>query len=730
MRRGVARVRGRASPAKGVLPLAGLRRRAYLVLVLISGLAVRAVHSEPIDRQALISRHSPVVHAIDPGSALSVGNGGFAFTADVTGLETLTDRYYAGGFPLETLARWAWHEEPNPHGYTLADASVIIPTQGRPVAYPTRASTPAGDWLRRNPQDFPVGQLGFVDATGAPLRAGDLTAIDQTLDLWRGEIRSRFAWRGVPVEVSTICHPVLDLIAVRVRSRALADGSLRLALAFPRGHDIAVKNCPPLDWSRPDSHQTRIVSRTGVRADFERRRDALVYHAALLWSEGGALDAAGPHRFILRGAPGREEIEVRLAFAQTPIKAVLPTWEHTRFSTANFWGDYWRTGAAVDFSGSLDPRAAELERRVVLSQYLTAIQFGGPVPPSETGLTASSWYGKHNTEMIWWHVAHFALWGHENYVENALDWYRRSLPAARALARERGLKGARWAKMVGPGDRESPGGNPLIIWNQPHVIYLAELLYRNDPSPRVLDAWKDLVLETADCMGSMLSWEPKPGRYALSPPLWISQEIYDQRKSENPCFELGYWAFGLKVAQAWRERLGLPRNPDWDRELDHLSPLPVKDGKYVALESIPDTWDNVASRHDHPSFLLALGMLPGDGVEPAVMRRTLDAVVDRWDWKTKIWGWDYPMMAMTAARLDDPGLAVDLLLKDGPNNHYLPNGHCPQRGDLMLYLPANGALLSAVALMAGGWDGAVGPAPGFPRDGSWTVRAEGLQPLP
>jgi hypothetical protein len=48
-----------------------------------------------------------------------------------------------------------------------------------------------------------------------------------------------------------------------------------------------------------------------------------------------------------------------------------------------------------------------------------------------------------------------------------------------------------------------------------------------------------------------------------------------------------------------------------------------------------------------------------------------------------------------------------------------------------VYLPGNGALLSAVAMMAGGWDGApVGNAPGFPHDGSWVVRSEGLHPLP
>ena len=40
-------------------------------------------------------------------------------------------------------------------------------------------------------------------------------------------------------------------------------------------------------------------------------------------------------------------------------------------------------------------------------------------------------------------------------------------------------------------------------------------------------------------------------------------------------------------------------------------------------------------------------------------------------------------------------------------------------------------LQSTVGLMAGGWDGApAGEAPGFPRDGTWTVRAEGLNQMP
>lgn len=98
----------------------------------------------------------------------------------------------------------------------------------------------------------------------------------------------------------------------------------------------------------------------------------------------------------------------------------------------------------------------------------------------------------------------------------------------------------------------------------------------------------------------------------------------------------------------------------------------------------------------------------------------------RWD---RTWGWDYPMVAMTAARLNEPHLAVDALMMPTAKNGYLPNGHNWQRGSLPVYLPGNGGLLTAVALMAGGWDGAgTRHAPGFPADGSWSVRSEGLRP--
>jgi hypothetical protein len=118
-------------------------------------------------------------------------------------------------------------------------------------------------------------------------------------------------------------------------------------------------------------------------------------------------------------------------------------------------------------------------------------------------------------------------------------------------------------------------------------------------------------------------------------------------------------------------------------------------------------------------MLYALGVLPGAKVDRETMRRTLKKVLAEWKW-ADTWGWDFGAVAMTAASLAEPALAIDILSMDTPKNTWLPNGHNSQRANLPLYLPGNGSLLLAVAHMA--------QHGGFPE--SWRVRAEGLLTSP
>jgi hypothetical protein len=304
------------------------------------------------------------------------------------------------------------------------------------------------------------------------------------------------------------------------------------------------------------------VSRKEGRLELERILDDTRYGVAL--ASNGQFEKKGRHEITVEG---RGPLDLTLTFA--PSAPVAPTVDEVITASRAHWPKFWMRGAAVDFGGSTDPRAAELERRVVLSQYLTAIQSVASIPPQESGLTCNTWYGKHHTEMIAWHTAHFALWGRPDLLARNLEWYRERLPMARRLAKERGLRGARWPKMVGPEGRESPGGNPLIVWNQPHPVWLSELLYRGAPNALTLARYRDLVLETSEALASMVHLDAS-GHYSLGPPLWIAQEIYDQRTSQNPSFELAYWSWALETAQRWRERLGLTREPRWDDIITRL----------------------------------------------------------------------------------------------------------------------------------------------------------------
>ena len=156
-----------------------------------------------------------------------------------------------------------------------------------------------------------------------------------------------------------------------------------------------------------------------------------------------------------------------------------PSFIQAKNNSRDQWKKFWNSGGAIDFFFFLDKRAFELERRIILSQYLTKIQCAGNYPPQETGLTYNSWYGKPHLEMHWWHAIHFALWGRAELLEKSLAWYQKVYEKAKQIAKRQGYQGARWQKMT-DNEGESPSSvGAFLIWQQPHLIYFAELCYRH-----------------------------------------------------------------------------------------------------------------------------------------------------------------------------------------------------------------------------------------------------------
>lgn len=697
-----------------------------------------ANRSGSIDRSALVKRHTVTLHQPNPLGVLAVGNGNFAFNADITGLQSFPE-YYEKSMPIGILSNWGWHSFPNPKGYSLESFpdtcwEITRSGKGSKICYPSIEPIVQGvetgvpeeaEYLRANPHKFGIGRIGLeiTKVDGHRAGIGDLESIEQKLDLWSGVLISSFQVGGEPVYVETSAHPHRDEVAIRIKSRLIASQQLKVKIAF--AYAPGTWGFEYEDWSHPERHRTTLVRRGGNGADFDRKLDATRYFVRASWSPRLSLIATEPHTYLLSSVNGASSIELAAWFSPGSIQGEADSVVAVQSASAMHWKQFWMSGGAIDLSDTSDPRAHELERRIVLSQYVTAVHSSGSLQPQESGLTCNTWFGKFHLEMYWWHCAHFALWGRPALLENSMSELIRILPKAREIARKQGYSGARWPKMIGPEGSQSPSPiAPKLVWQQPHPIYMAELIYRAHPSRATLDKYKDVVFETAEFIASFMNWDPQRNQFVLGPGIYTADEHHrDIEHNTNPTMELGYWRWALETAQPWRQRLGLPRNADWDKVLNNMAPLPVHDGVYPVLESV---------REPRPSNMATwlYGILPGNGVDVAVMRQTLEESLKPMMTRAPLTfvGTAEPMMAMCAARLGEPGIAVDLLVGKYEKNPFMVSGYARGYDEIPVFLPSNGGWLAATAMMAVGWKGAVsGSAPGFPSD--WRVRWEGLLPL-
>lgn len=687
-----------------------------------------------INREELVNRHTIVVNKIDSLASLSVGNGRFAFTVDATGLQSFPARY-AKGVCLGTQSQWGWGSFKNEANYKVTEAYKYYDQYDRKIPYTVQLNEPlrakeATNYFRQNVHRLQLGNIGFdlIKKNGKLATVNDIKNINQSLNPWTGEIKSHFTLEEVPVEVITVSHQTLDLISASVSSPLIAMGRLKIRVQFPypTGEWADAGN----NWANPNHHVSQAMGVSDDGAVIKRLVDSALYYTSLTWNGKAQLAEKQKHYFTITPAKDAKQFGFSCLFSEKQSGAKLPTFEITRDNSITEWKKFWSSGAAVDFSGSTDKRAFELERRIILSEYLTKIQCSGDFPPQETGLTYNSWFGKPHLEMHWWHGVHFALWGRPDLLNRSTDWYFNVEDKAKNIAKVQGFDGVRWQKMTDNQGNESPSSvGAMLIWQQPHFITFAELEYRDKNDKKVLEKYKDLVFQTADFMASFAHFDANKGCYVLGPGLIPAQERFKAESTFNPTYELAYWEWGLKTAQAWRQRLGLERNKKWDDVVSKLSALPIQNGVYLAAESAPDSYTNPEYKTDHPSVLGTFGMLPETNLlDKDIMKKTFNLVWKDWSWNDT-WGWDFPMTAMTAARLGLPEKAIDALMMNVQTNTYLVNGHNYQDDRLRIYLPGNGGLLTAIAMMCAGWDGNTKSNPGFPTDGTWKVEWEGFKKM-
>jgi hypothetical protein len=702
--------------------------QSLLIFILTTNAAAQSIGNnsqQKIDRRAVIERHKIITATTNPKSPAQVGNGEFAFGVDITGLQTFV--------PFNTLSHWSWHNFPLPNGQRVKDfKGATMDTHGRMIKYdmPSNEQSELSSWLAGNPHCFNLGRIGFLllKSDGKKASANDLKNTRQEVDLWNGIIYSSFVLEGQPVTVKTACNPSTDAIGVLVKSDLVKKGQIKIFLDFPYPDSKQFADYVGT-YNQSDAHFSKIEVQSDNSAIISRKMDDTKYFVSLNWTSQAHLlsgdTISSRHRFYLDPIK-TDEISFTATFS--PEKKSQPILSAAKVfaQSCKAWPEFWESGAAIDLSLSKDVRWRELERRIVLSQYLMKVNEAGTYPPQESGLVNNGWNGRYHFEMIWWHGVHYALWNRWSLFDKSLHVYKDFLPTSEQRATQQGYKGARWPKCTANLDREWPHPiHALLIWQQPHPIYFAELDYRLHPTCETLEKWKDIVFETAGFMADFAWYEKTKDRYILGPPIYIVSENTKPEMTFNPSFELGYWRFGLRTAQVWRKRLGLKRDQKWDDVLKKLSPLPQADDVYITHEKIDSMWTKFT--FEHPALIGTYGMLPGDGVDTACFKRTFDKVISSWDF-SRTWGWDFPMLAMAAARTGNPEIAIEMLMHAAASFQF--DEHGLATGGPFPYFPSNGALLTAVAMMVAGWDGSTGDAPGFPKNGMWIVKYENFNKMP
>ncbi|KAL4884937.1 Six-hairpin glycosidase-like protein [Aspergillus karnatakaensis] len=670
---------------------------------------------------------------------LQVGNGDFAFGLDNTGMQTF--------LPFNSLSSWAWHNDSLPtNGEQLSDyTGVEMLTHGRNVSYaiPDPDLPQVSQWLIGNPNRINLGRIG-LRYKGTTLAADQILDPHQELDVWNGIITSTFEIDGVEVRVVTQGDFDSDSVAFDIESDLIQSGALTVELDFPY---------PPIHTTKykyevfvgvydfPDNHTTTITpSPEKNTAHIFHELQETSYFVNLRWPSRTPLRLSQPknatgltkHRYTLDPRSRSSTISFTALFSPEKHTPAQPSTISRRNSAA--WSKYWTNGGFVDLTSSSNPKADELQRRIILSQYHVRVNSAATgQSPQESGLMNNGWYGKFHMEMVVWHNAHWATWGRQELFDKIFPAvYESLLPSSIARARANGWEGARWPKMteISTGV-SSPGGiNGLLLWQQPHPMYLAKLAYQANPTRKTLQKWDRVLSATADYLASYAWKNESSGYYDLGPPSYGVTENTPPRETLNLAYEIAYWRYALDVAIAWKAALHAPVPSKWKTVAQNLAPPPQVSGLYAVYEGLNSTWWEDYNLTDDPRSLIMLqGVLPDTpAVDPEVAKRTSDKVWEVWK-DEDIRGWGRPVLAINSARVGERERAI-FHLTNYERWIFDDAGFAVRGGDGGTpppFMPGNAGFLLAVAYMSAGWEGSEGQAPGFPQDGSWVVKHEGLR---
>ena len=328
---------------------------------------------------------------------MQVGNGHFAFGADVTGLQTF--------LPYAIMSDWAWKNDSLPPDRTWADIEnyegVEWDFHGRLVQYEFDGEPEVQQWLISNPNRVNLGRIGllFLDSDKKVMNVSesDLTGVAQKLDLWTGTMTSRFSFAGHEITVTTFSAQSSSTVGINVQSSLLQTGRLGIFLDFP-WNDGSQKFSAPFvgSWNETSNHTTTLHVGGSLGQGVQAQVHHTLVNSTFLTSVGGdhftiSRDSPATHRYSV--IPTKHDKSFSLSVAYSAPGPTVPLLQYDAIAAESTlsWEEFWSKSGFIDvFTGSSDSRADELQRRIILSRYLLRVNEAGNNSPQEVRQTMLS----------------------------------------------------------------------------------------------------------------------------------------------------------------------------------------------------------------------------------------------------------------------------------------------------------------------------------------------------
>lgn len=589
------------------------------------------------------NRHLNIIDYINP---FSIGNGDFCATLDATSTQTLIDYYK--DIPLTTISNKLWFKK------EINGEVKKTFIDGKGYMLDKTNQEELFNLKRQYPHKYNLFSYKLV-YKGETLNPKYITEVSQDLDLYYGIVSSTFKYKNEMIRVKSLIYQDNDELQIEIDS----SDNFKLIVEF----------------LYPSFNKEGYIKEKLTQIIMDNNIINIVYDDL----NTASLYLNSNENYILK--------DNILIFDASSLKLNIGL---NKLGGSKLLDDFWKKDNGIIIDNEL------LVERMILSKYLLKLNSTGIYPPSEAGLTYNNWNSKFHLEM---HLIH-SLWliydNHLDLLLKSFDYYLSIYETSKLRAQENDYKGIRFPKMTSPDGLDSPSNiGPLLVWQEPHIVFMLQEIYRIYKREDLLFKYESLIKGVIDFIISYLTINENS--IEMLEPLLECCESIEVKKCHNPMFEVEYFRHVLSNQKEIDLILYGKERYNYDFYVNNLIRPKISNNIYLKTHDMLNEMDMYP---DHPTETFSYSFFKSRIINKDVMKSTLDYVINNLD-LSSYWGWDFPLMGMTAINLGYIELGIKICTMDALNNDYLYNGHnTSNRNDLKIYLPGNGAFLLFYKLLS------------------------------